>query len=150
MQKIQALRTENPGEFHNIGIIRTNAMKCIMNYFPKETLSKMFFCFADPHFKVRLRQRECVCVCVVCVCVVCVYMWCVCMCVVCVFMYVCCVCMYVCMCVVFFFPVFVYCIVRTNEVYNELFHKLDTYTRAHTYTRTYKRIYKPKIIAEGS
>ena len=39
------------------GQIRTNAMKCIMNYFPKGQLSKMFFCFPDPHFKVRMPLR---------------------------------------------------------------------------------------------
>ena len=36
----------------NIAVVRTNAMKCIANFFSKASLSKLFFCFADPHFKV--------------------------------------------------------------------------------------------------
>ena len=36
----------------NIGVLRTNAMKCIPNFFCKGKLSKLFFSFADPHFKV--------------------------------------------------------------------------------------------------
>ena len=49
----------------NIGVLRTNAMKSLHNYFKKESVShifcsltgflvqldKIFFCFADPHFK---------------------------------------------------------------------------------------------------
>ena len=38
--------------YNNIGVIRTNAMKCITNFFPKASLTKLFFCFSDPHFKV--------------------------------------------------------------------------------------------------
>ena len=32
-------------------------MKCITNFFPKASLSKLFFCFADPHFKVPAGPR---------------------------------------------------------------------------------------------
>eukprot|EP00345_Euplotes_harpa_P002700 CAMPEP_0168332192 /NCGR_PEP_ID=MMETSP0213-20121227/8812_1 /TAXON_ID=151035 /ORGANISM="Euplotes harpa, Strain FSP1.4" /LENGTH=272 /DNA_ID=CAMNT_0008336171 /DNA_START=301 /DNA_END=1120 /DNA_ORIENTATION=+ len=59
VNKINSLRI-NSGytKFTNVSAIRTNVMKCIFNYFEKETLSKMFFCFADPHFKkVNFRRR---------------------------------------------------------------------------------------------
>ena len=35
----------------NISVLRTNVMKTILNYFQKGQIEKMFFCFADPHFK---------------------------------------------------------------------------------------------------
>lgn len=38
-------------EYLNIGVVRTNTMKTLHNYFEKESIEKMFFCFADPHFK---------------------------------------------------------------------------------------------------
>eukprot|EP00290_Baffinella_frigidus_P011845 CAMPEP_0180143858 /NCGR_PEP_ID=MMETSP0986-20121125/16531_1 /TAXON_ID=697907 /ORGANISM="non described non described, Strain CCMP2293" /LENGTH=266 /DNA_ID=CAMNT_0022087537 /DNA_START=40 /DNA_END=840 /DNA_ORIENTATION=- len=56
--RIKALRTENAGKYNNIGVVRTNAMKCITNFFPKESLSKLFFCFADPHFKTKNHRRR--------------------------------------------------------------------------------------------
>lgn len=51
-EKINSIRN-NSGmkECQNIGVLRTNAMKSLHNYFKKESLDKMFFCFADPHFK---------------------------------------------------------------------------------------------------
>ena len=49
--RIKALRSQNPGSFNNIAILRTNAMKYLPNYFAKNQLSKMFFLFPDPHFK---------------------------------------------------------------------------------------------------
>lgn len=53
-QRIKALRAENKDKehFQNIAVVRTNAMKCIANFFAKGALEKLFFCFADPHFKV--------------------------------------------------------------------------------------------------
>jgi len=42
----------------NVGVVRTNTMKTMHNYFKKESLSKIFICFADPHFKkVNHRRR---------------------------------------------------------------------------------------------
>ena len=41
-----------------MAVIRTNAMKCITNYFPKASLEKIFFCFADPHFKAKNHRRR--------------------------------------------------------------------------------------------
>ncbi|KXJ16048.1 tRNA (guanine-N(7)-)-methyltransferase A [Exaiptasia diaphana] len=48
---ILALRQSHPGEYQNISIIRTNAMKYLPNFFKKGQLTKMFFLFPDPHFK---------------------------------------------------------------------------------------------------
>lgn len=42
----------------NAAALRTNSMKTLTNYFRKESVEKMFFCFADPHFKkVNHRRR---------------------------------------------------------------------------------------------
>eukprot|EP00043_Microstomoeca_roanoka_P007236 m.69695 g.69695 ORF g.69695 m.69695 type:complete len:257 (+) comp13749_c0_seq2:198-968(+) len=49
--RILALRNTQPGMYQNIGIIRTNAMKFLPNYFEKGQLSKLFFLYPDPHFK---------------------------------------------------------------------------------------------------
>uniref|UniRef100_A0A7G3AP57 tRNA (guanine-N(7)-)-methyltransferase n=1 Tax=Lutzomyia longipalpis TaxID=7200 RepID=A0A7G3AP57_LUTLO len=51
MDKIKALRGNNPGTYENVACIRTNAMKYLPNYFHKAQLSKMFFLYPDPHFK---------------------------------------------------------------------------------------------------
>lgn len=51
--RIQALRAQNHEQYENVACIRTNAMKFIPNYFRKGQLSKMFFLFPDPHFKVK-------------------------------------------------------------------------------------------------
>ncbi|KTW32247.1 tRNA (guanine-N(7)-)-methyltransferase [Pneumocystis jirovecii RU7] len=51
--KIVALRhqfSENKA-YRNISVIRMNAMKFLPNFFCRHQLSKMFFCFPDPHFK---------------------------------------------------------------------------------------------------
>jgi len=39
------------GDYQNVAVIRTNAMKYMTNFFPKGQLKKMFFLFPDPHFK---------------------------------------------------------------------------------------------------
>ncbi|EKX49282.1 hypothetical protein GUITHDRAFT_151494 [Guillardia theta CCMP2712] len=57
-QRIKALRNENKGRFQNISVVRTNAMKCIANFFVKGSLEKLFFCFADPHFKTKNHRRR--------------------------------------------------------------------------------------------
>lgn len=59
-QRIKALRTENSecDKFQNIAVVRTNAMKCIANFFAKASLEKLFFCFADPHFKAKNHRRR--------------------------------------------------------------------------------------------
>ena len=52
VEKINAMRI-NSGykKYTNIAAIRTNVMKCALNYFEKGQLNKIFICFADPHFK---------------------------------------------------------------------------------------------------
>jgi len=49
--RVTALRKAHPGQYQNIHVIRTNAMKYLPNYFHKGQLTKMFFLFPDPHFK---------------------------------------------------------------------------------------------------
>eukprot|EP00055_Hartaetosiga_balthica_P002373 m.3730 g.3730 ORF g.3730 m.3730 type:complete len:257 (+) comp2119_c0_seq1:59-829(+) len=48
--RIDALR-EREDKYHNVSVIRTNAMKFLPNYFKKGQLSKLFFLYPDPHFK---------------------------------------------------------------------------------------------------
>lgn len=51
IDRIKALRSENPGQYENIAYIRSNAMKLLPCFFEKGQLEKMFFLFPDPHFK---------------------------------------------------------------------------------------------------
>ncbi|XP_059481122.1 tRNA (guanine-N(7)-)-methyltransferase [Neocloeon triangulifer] len=51
MDRIKALRVQEPGKHQNIACLRTNAMKYLPNFFCKGQLKKMFFLFPDPHFK---------------------------------------------------------------------------------------------------
>ncbi|XP_014209127.1 tRNA (guanine-N(7)-)-methyltransferase [Copidosoma floridanum] len=51
IDRIEALRSQNPGQYGNIACLRTNAMKYLPNYFHKGQLKKMFFLYPDPHFK---------------------------------------------------------------------------------------------------
>jgi len=58
-EKINSLRINSGlNDCLNIGVLRTNAMKSMHNYFEKESLNKMFFCFADPHFKKSNHRRR--------------------------------------------------------------------------------------------
>jgi len=57
-QKIKGLRNEEAGKWDHVGVIRTNVMKCITNYFERGSLEKLFFCFADPHFKAKNHRRR--------------------------------------------------------------------------------------------
>lgn len=43
MDRITALRSQNPGQFQNIACIRTNAMKYLPNYFKKGQVKKILF-----------------------------------------------------------------------------------------------------------
>ena len=45
-ERILALRKQQPGKYQNCSVVRTNAMKCITNYFRKGQLTKLFFLFA--------------------------------------------------------------------------------------------------------
>lgn len=46
-----------PAAYTNVGYVRTNAMKYLPNYIPRATLTKLFFCYPDPHFK-RKKHRQ--------------------------------------------------------------------------------------------
>ena len=57
-ERIKALRVETPGSYQNVSVVRTNAMKYLPRYFGKGQLTKMFFCFPDPHFKRANHRRR--------------------------------------------------------------------------------------------
>ncbi|CAC39323.1 tRNA (guanine-N(7)-)-methyltransferase [Schizosaccharomyces pombe] len=63
-EKIQALRYRAdheepvPGGYKNISVLRMNCQKFLPNFFEKGQLSKMFFCFPDPHFKARKHKNR--------------------------------------------------------------------------------------------
>jgi tRNA (guanine-N7-)-methyltransferase len=60
--KIHAMRTQTgeSGEqlYRNIACTRANTMKFLPNFFARGQLSKMFFCFPDPHFKARKHKAR--------------------------------------------------------------------------------------------
>lgn len=45
IERVAALRREQPGKFTNITALRTNAMRHLPNYFVKGQLHKLFFLF---------------------------------------------------------------------------------------------------------
>lgn len=57
-ERILSLREQYPGDYQNVALIRTNAMKFITNYFEKGQLEKIFFLFPDPHFKKKKHRRR--------------------------------------------------------------------------------------------
>lgn len=57
--RIVASRKEKPGgSFQNASVMRTNSMKFLPHYFLPRSLSKIFFCFPDPHFKRKNHPRR--------------------------------------------------------------------------------------------
>lgn len=60
--RIIALREKHKHQkqinYQNVSVIRGNAMKFLPNFFYKGQLSKMFFCFPDPHFKQRKHKAR--------------------------------------------------------------------------------------------
>ncbi|KAK9468553.1 putative methyltransferase-domain-containing protein [Lipomyces arxii] len=58
--RIIALRQKHAkdGGYNNVAVLRANAMKFLPNFFEKGQLSKMFFCFPDPHFKARKHKAR--------------------------------------------------------------------------------------------
>jgi len=50
-ERIERLQKTDSVRFNNISIVRTNAMKFFVRWFPRGQLEKIFFCFPDPHFK---------------------------------------------------------------------------------------------------
>lgn len=57
-ERIKAARLSNPATCMNASIVRTNSMKYLVNYIRKGQCSKIFFCFADPHFKKSNKRRR--------------------------------------------------------------------------------------------
>ena len=56
--RILASRKENPGQYQNCSVMRTNSMKYLPHYFGRGSLHKLFFCFPDPHFKRKNHGRR--------------------------------------------------------------------------------------------
>ena len=59
-ERIKVLRCQNSeaSGYQNIGCLRTNTMKFLPNFFERSQLSKIFFCFPDPHFKARKHKAR--------------------------------------------------------------------------------------------
>lgn len=49
---------KEPGGYQNVSVIRANSMKHMPNFFAKGQLSKIFFLFPDPHFKLRKQKAR--------------------------------------------------------------------------------------------
>lgn len=69
VSRIAALRSQNPerrqaasehllAPYQNISALRTNTMKFMPNYFQKSSLTAIFLCFPDPHFKARKHKAR--------------------------------------------------------------------------------------------
>ena len=56
--RLKSLRAQNQGQFDNVAVMRSNAMKHLPNYFRKAQLNRLFFCFPDPHFKHHNHRRR--------------------------------------------------------------------------------------------
>ena len=56
--KIKAMRTTEPENYSHVGVVRTNTMRHLGQYFPKESLDIIFICFPDPHFKAKNYRRR--------------------------------------------------------------------------------------------
>eukprot|EP00658_Telonema_sp_P-2_P042399 TRINITY_DN3042_c0_g1_i12.p1 TRINITY_DN3042_c0_g1~~TRINITY_DN3042_c0_g1_i12.p1 ORF type:complete len:210 (-),score=60.34 TRINITY_DN3042_c0_g1_i12:908-1456(-) len=57
-ERIKSLRDQDSATYQNVSVVRTNAMKYLPRYFSKGQLTKMFFCFPDPHFKKSNHRRR--------------------------------------------------------------------------------------------
>lgn len=57
-ERIRAARMSSPSSLENAAVIRTNTMKYLVNYIRKGQCEKLFFCFADPHFKQSNKRRR--------------------------------------------------------------------------------------------
>jgi len=57
--RILAARKENEDDqYENCSVLRTNSMKFLPNFFERSSMDKLFFCFADPHFKRKNHPRR--------------------------------------------------------------------------------------------
>ena len=59
-ERIRTLRSQDDGSqgFTNIACLRNNSMKFLPNFFERAQLTKIFFCFPDPHFKARKHKAR--------------------------------------------------------------------------------------------
>ncbi|KAK9843552.1 hypothetical protein WJX81_008511 [Elliptochloris bilobata] len=57
-ERVLALRREHAGQYGNVACVRTNSQKYLPNFFRKGQLTKLFFLFPDPHFKVQNHRRR--------------------------------------------------------------------------------------------
>eukprot|EP00629_Pelagomonadales_sp_RCC1024_P003641 CAMPEP_0119287102 /NCGR_PEP_ID=MMETSP1329-20130426/34993_1 /TAXON_ID=114041 /ORGANISM="Genus nov. species nov., Strain RCC1024" /LENGTH=261 /DNA_ID=CAMNT_0007287857 /DNA_START=119 /DNA_END=901 /DNA_ORIENTATION=- len=57
-QRIDALREEHPGRYQNVSCLRYNAQSYLPNVVRRGQLTKLFFCFPDPHFKAKNHRRR--------------------------------------------------------------------------------------------
>lgn len=57
-EKIRGHRIKEPVSFDCISVVRTNTMRHLCQYFPKQSLAKIFICFPDPHFKAKNYRRR--------------------------------------------------------------------------------------------
>ena len=63
-ERIRSLRMEAAAvpegkkEYQNVAVLRSNSMKHLVNFVPKGSCEKMFFCFPDPHFKKTTHRRR--------------------------------------------------------------------------------------------
>jgi tRNA (guanine-N7-)-methyltransferase len=46
------------GGYKNVAVMRANSMKHMTNFFAKGQLSKLFFLFPDPHFKIKKQKAR--------------------------------------------------------------------------------------------
>ena len=49
---------QHANSYQNCSVMKTNAMKYLIHYFPPKSLDKIFFCFPDPHFKKKNHPRR--------------------------------------------------------------------------------------------
>ncbi len=47
-----------PNQYDHISVVRANSMRHLCNYFTKGSISKIFICFPDPHFKTKNFKRR--------------------------------------------------------------------------------------------
>lgn len=55
---LQARRKPEGGTHANVSVLKSNAMKFAPHFFFKGQLTRMFFCFPDPHFKKAKHNRR--------------------------------------------------------------------------------------------
>lgn len=55
---VAARRNSEQGTHRNAAVLRTNSMKFLPNHFRRASVSKIFLCFPDPHFKRKNHPRR--------------------------------------------------------------------------------------------